>query len=148
MSTRTARAAKSSENATRQTPVDPADFLAGVPDATRRADAERVVGMMRSISAEPPRMWGASIIGFGQYSYRYESGHGGEFARLGLSPRGTALVVYLIAGFEGNEPLLARLGKHSTGKSCLYIKRLADVDEGVLRDLIQLTWDEMARRYP
>ena len=112
------------------------DFLAGVPDG-RREDARRLCAMMAQITGEPPAMWGTSIIGFGSYRYRYASGHSGDSALASFSPRRQHLVIYLVGGFEGrHQPVLARLGPHKTGKGCLYLKRLDDVDQDALRELI------------
>lgn len=111
-------------------------FLDGVADEGRRAETRTVMGIMREVTGEAPRMWGDSIIGFGSYHYRYESGREGDWFLTGVSPRKSALTVYIMAGFDRYEELMARLGKHGSGKSCLYIKRLADVDLDVLRDLI------------
>ena len=113
------------------------DFLAGVPDG-RREDARRLCAMMAQITGEPPAMWGTSIIGFGSYHYhRYASGHSGDSALASFSPRRQHLVIYLVGGFEGrHQPVLARLGPHKTGKGCLYLKRLDDVDQDALRELI------------
>jgi hypothetical protein len=93
-------------------------------------------------------MWGPSIIGYGSYRYKYESGHEGEWPRAGFSPRKANLVVYLMPGYEDHAALLKRLGKHKIGKSCLYINKLADVDERVLRELIAKSWKRMAEMYP
>jgi hypothetical protein len=131
-------------------PVDTAvqTFLDAIADAKRRADARHVVALMAEISGEPAIMWGTSIIGFGRYSYRYDSGHGGEWMRIGMSPRKTALTLYILPGLEGHAALLEGLGRFTTGKSCLYIKRLADVDPTVLRRLIEAAWADMRQRYP
>jgi len=135
------------ENKTQPTEVAVADFIAAVPDPVRRADAARVCAMMARLSGEPATMWGTSIVGFGTYSYlcgkREE-----RFLRIGFSPRAKELVLYLLPGYEGKEAQLAKLGKHRTGKSCLYIKKLADVDEAVLEDLASdaLAW--MDAKYP
>lgn len=91
---------------------------------------------------------GPSIIGFGRYRYTYDSGHSGEMCKIGFSPRKAQLVLYGMAGFEGREALLARLGKHKTGKGCLYINKLADVDLGVLREIAQQGWAAMSAKYP
>ena len=93
-------------------------------------------------------MWGPSIVGFGRYHYRYDSGHEGEWCRIGFSPRAKELVVYIVGGFPRHQPLMDRLGKHRTGKSCLYIKRLADVDPSVLEQLITESLDHMREKYP
>ena len=136
------------EAKTLPTDASPAAFIAAVENPTRRADAEAVCAMMAGISGEPPVMWGPSIIGFGRYHYRYDSGREGDFLRIGFSPRKGNLVLYLNPGFEGREDLLARLGKVKTSVACLYINKLADVDLDVLRELITASLDEMRRRYP
>lgn len=135
-------------NKTQPTATDVATFVAAIPDAGRRADAEALVALMNQLSGEPARMWGPSIIGFGEYHYRYDSGRTGSMSRIGFSPRKAETVVYLIDGFAGQADLLARLGKHRIGKSCLYIKRLADIDIGVLEAMIAASLATMAERYP
>lgn len=112
-------------------------FLARVPDGQRRQDAHRLCAMMQEITGQPPAMWGASIIGFGTYHYRYASGREGDSALASFAPRGQQLAVYLVGGFEArHQSVLARLGPHKTGKGCLYLKRLDDVDQDALRELI------------
>ena len=112
-------------------------FLAQVPSEQRREDAYQLCAMMGDITGEPPTMWGASIVGFGTYHYRYASGREGDSPLTGFSPRRQQLVIYLIGGFENrHHTALARLGPHQTGKGCLYIRRLADVDPDALRELI------------
>lgn len=113
-----------------------AEFLAGVSDPKRRADAQAACDLMAEVTGVAPALWGPSIIGFGSYHYRYASGREGDGPAVGLSPRKQALTLYLTDGFDGAEELLARLGPHTVGKSCLYLKRLADVDQSVLRELI------------
>lgn len=137
-----------SANKTVQTVVDPADFIASVQDDSQRADAHRLVAIMEKRSGHPPKMWGPSIIGFGQYHYRYESGREGDMCRIGFSPRKGQTVIYLLDGYQDHGPQLARLGKHKIGKSCLYIKRLSDIDETVLEEMIQGSLDYMASHYP
>ena len=123
--------------ATHQTDASAEMFLAQVPDDRRREDARRLCAMMREITGEPPVMWGSSIVGFGTYHYRYASGHEGDSALAGFSPRRQHLVIYLVGEFaDRHHAALARLGPHKTGKGCLYIRRLADVDPGALRELI------------
>jgi hypothetical protein len=123
--------------AMRRTDAPVAGFLARVPDEQRREDAWRLCAMMREITGEPPVMWGTSIIGFGLYHYRYASGHEGDSALAGFSPRRQHLAIYLIGDFENrHQSALTRLGPHQTGKGCLYIKRLDDVDHDALRELI------------
>ncbi|MFI5495724.1 DUF1801 domain-containing protein [Actinoplanes sp. NPDC051859] len=110
------------------------DFLAAVPDPKRRADAQTLCAVMAEATGAAPEMWGDSMVGFGSYHYRYASGQEGDWPPVSLSPRKTALTVYLSAGFDEN--LLAKLGPHRTGRSCLHVRRLADVDAQVLRALI------------
>ena len=113
------------------------EFLAGVPDEQRREDSRRLCTMMQEITGEPPAMWGASIIGFGTYHYRYASGREGDSALASFAPRRQHLVIYLVGEFESrHQSALARLGPHKSGKGCLYIKRLDDVDHDALRELI------------
>jgi hypothetical protein len=112
------------------------EFLSAVADPRRRADAEAACALMTEATGTEPAMWGTSIVGFGTYHYKYATGREGDWPAVGLSPRKQALTIYLSAGFDAYEQLLGRLGPHSTGKSCLYVKRLADVDQGVLRELV------------
>jgi len=122
---------------TRPTDTSVEGFLAGVPNEQRREDARRLCAMMAQITGEPAAMWGTSIIGFGAYHYRYPSGREGDSALASFSPRSQHLVIYLVGGFESrHQSVLARLGPHKTGKGCLYLKRLDDVDQDVLRELI------------
>jgi len=137
---------------TKPTEVSVDDFLDAVPDPQRREDARKVRAMMERVSGEPARMWGPTIIGFGRYHYRYDSGHEGDMARIGFAPRARELVFYLIPdivpGFGRYQALMDRLGKHRTGKCCLYVKRLADVDEEVLEQIVAASLDHMRERYP
>ncbi len=105
-------------------------------DPVRKSECEVIVKIMQKITKEEPRMWGASMVGFGQYHYTYESGREGEWFICGFSPRKANLTLYLMSGFDNHEELLSKLGKYTTGKSCLYIKRLSDVDLDVLKKLI------------
>jgi len=140
------------ENKTQITNVDPDDFVASVAHSTRRADAEALVEMMQRVTGCAPKMWGPSIVGFGRYHYHYDSGREGDFMLTGFSPRKANLVIYTMPGYEDSGEQLAALGKHKLGKSCLYINKLADVDLGVLEDIIAEgvatmrakyeTWDE------
>ncbi len=121
----------------RRTGASVAEFLAQVPDERRREDARRLSALMEEITGEPPVMWGTSIIGFGSYHYRYASGHAGDSALASFSPRSQHLAIYLVGEFtDRHQSALARLGPHKTGKGCLYVKRLDDVDTGALRELI------------
>ena len=123
-------------------------FIDAVPDPQRREDARKLRDMMERLSGEPAAMWGPSIIGFGRYRYKYDSGHEGEMARSGFSPRARELVVYIAGGFPRHQALMDRLGKHRTGKSCLYIRRLSDVDESVLEALVAESLAYMREKYP
>ncbi len=136
------------DNKTKATPVSVVDFLAAVDNPERRADGETLCAMLTRITGEEPRMWGPSIIGFGSYHYKYDSGHEGTSCRLGFSPRKAELVLYVLSGADDEADRLARLGKHKTGKSCLYIKRLADVDMTVLEELCAASLADMDERYP
>lgn len=119
-------------------------FIAGVDDAERRADCEALVKMMEKATGEKAVMWGDAIVGFGTYRYQYASGTTGDWPVAAFSPRKNDLTVYLMPGFEAQSGLLARLGKHKTGKVCLYLKRLADVDLAVLQELIDHSVAAMA----
>jgi Domain of unknown function (DU1801) len=123
------------ENKTKPTKVSPTAFISKLPNEQRRKDAKELVAMMRKASGKAPKMWGPSIIGFGSYHYVYDSGREGDICRIGFSPRKPSLVLYLMSALK-QKALMSKLGKHSTGKGCLYIKTLDDVDRGVLRQLI------------
>ena len=122
------------------TPTDdgPRAFLASIEHDTRRSDGLALLQMMSEETGEAPRMWGPSIVGFGSYHYVYESGREGDAARVGFSPRKASLSLYGLTSAPESEALLARLGKYKVGKSCLYVNKLADVDEDVLRELIRV----------
>jgi hypothetical protein len=128
------------ENKTKATDASVDDFLSKVEPEQRRIDGRVVCAMMARITGEPPTMWGPSIIGFGSVQYRYESGREGVIGRIGFSPRKAQLVFYLAVSMPGRDALLAKLGKHSTGKACLYVRKLADVDMAVLETLITESW--------
>jgi hypothetical protein len=136
------------ENKTTRTNVSVDDFLDAVPDPKRREDGKSLCALMERLLGEPPRMWGPSIVGFGRYRYRYDSGREGEAAVAGFSPRAKELVVYLPADPPDKEALLARLGKYKSGKSCLYIKRLEDVDLDALKQLVADSAKAIKQRYP
>ncbi len=144
---RPARASSSSNPKTRATRASAAGFLASIPDGRRR-ECQTLATMMAELTGAPPVMWGTSIVGFGQYHYVYASGREGDWPRTGFSPRKQALTVYCMAGFDGADALLRKLGPHKTGASCLYIRKLDDVDLDVLRAIVARSLDEMARRYP
>lgn len=135
------------ENKTQATAANVADFLDRVEPVARREDAKAIARLMERLSGEPPVMWGPGIVGFGRYRYRYESGREGEICRIGFSPRKDALTLYIQDGLSQTD-LMARLGKYKTGKSCLYVKRLADIDPEILEQLVVASLAEMERRYP
>ena len=122
-------------NKTRGTGADVEAFLAAVAPEPRRVDARAVCDLMARVSGEPPRMWGAAIVGFGSYHYTYESGRSGDAPLVGFSPRKAALTLYVMSGHQ-DDALMARLGKYKTGKACLYLNKLADVDQEVLAEVI------------
>lgn len=121
-------------------------FLDKVSDQGRRDDCLTVIDIMKKVTKEEPQMWGSSIVGFGRYRYKYESGREGEWMITGFSPRKNDLTLYIMGGFESVPDLMKRLGKHKTGKGCLYIKKLADVDLKVLRQLVEKSVKQMASR--
>jgi hypothetical protein len=134
-------------NKTQETGDDPAAFLASVADPKRREDARALCATMARATGETPRMWG-NIVGFGRYHYRYESGREGDWMLSGFAVRAKELVLYLGCGGGGYDDLLARLGKHKTGKGCLYVKTLADVDAGALEALIARAHAAARERHP
>ena len=123
-------------------------FIEAVEDEQKRADSRAIAAMMSAATGAPAQMWGTSIVGFGRYHYRYASGREGDFMIAGFSPRKRALTLYIMAGFSEYDALLAQLGKHTIGKSCLYIKRLADVDQAVLREIVERSVQYIREKYP
>lgn len=113
------------------------DFINSVESEQKKKDSLRVLEIMQEITGAEPQMWGGSIVGFGRYSYTYASGKKGEWFVAGFSPRKQSLTLYIMSGFKRHGELLAKLGKHSTGRSCLYIKKLTDIDEEILKELIR-----------
>jgi len=130
---------------TKATEVKVNDFLDAVEDEQKRMDAYELVDMMSAATKEPAKMWGPSIVGFGKYHYKYESGHEGDMCLIGFSPRKPSLVLY-IGG--KNEALLEKLGKYKPSKGCLYIKKLADIDKAVLKKMIKESVAYMKKKYP
>lgn len=142
------------KNKTVVTTVDPSKFISTIEPQTKRQDATELLGFFNRVTGLNPKMWGPSIIGYGRYHYKYESGREGEFMLTGFSPRKQNLTVYIMPGyrFESMQEKLSRLGKHKLGKSCLYINKLADIDLNVLEEIVQdgvaymrgkyETWDE------
>jgi hypothetical protein len=136
-----------SNNKTQPTAVNPADFIAA-SDPKRRDDSLVLLQMMEEITGEPAVMWGPTMVGFGKYHYHYDSGRQGDAMRCGFSPRKANLTIYFMAGFAVQADLLPRLGKHKTSVSCLYVNKLADVNLGILREMLVRNLQEMARLYP
>jgi hypothetical protein len=136
----TAGGSAMAETKTKPTHVSVDDFLDAVVNLVRRADGKAVREMMERVTGEPATMWGPSIIGFGSYHYRYDSGHEGDAPRVGFSPRSGNLVLY-VGGFPEYEALLGRLGKHKSSKACLYLNKLADVDMDVLEEITRRTYE-------
>lgn len=133
---------------TKPTEVSAESHIAAIANEEQRNDAQRLVVLMRKVTKQEPRMWGPSIVGFGSYHYRYASGHDGDSALAAFAARGRELVVYLAESFEGRDSLLAKLGEHRTGKVCVYIRRLANVDLKVLEKLVTRSVAETKSRYP
>ena len=123
-------------------------FLDSIEDDRKRRDAKTVARIMKRVTGERPRLWGPSIVGYGSYHYVYDSGREGDFMVAGFSPRKQALTLYIMSGFSGHEGLMKRLGKHTTGKSCLYVKKLEDVDLEVLEELIVRSVAYVRKKYP
>lgn len=134
------------ESKTKPTTVTAADFISRVPDPGRRADAEMLVRIFQRATGEPPVMWGSSIVGFGKYHYKYDSGREGDMCLVGFSPRSAALVLYARSGAKGEEARLAALGKYKSGKGCIYVKRLADLDVKQLEGLARASAEHMRER--
>lgn len=130
------------------TGADVAEFLALAEPAGRREDAFALDALFREVTGWTPRMWGPSIVGYGRYHFRYESGREGDFLATGFSPRKANMVLYIMPGYAGFGDILARLGKHRLGKSCLYLNRLDQVDRDVLAELIRAGIDDLAGRWP
>lgn len=136
------------EQKTKPTTQSVESFVEKVESEQMRDDCAALIKMMKKITGAPAKMWGASIIGFGQYHYTYESGHEGDMCLTGFSPRKGNLVVYALASATKNEKLITKLGKHKATKGCLYIKKLADVDTAVLEQIIKNAVDETRKKYP
>ncbi len=135
------------ENKTKAEPASVSAFLDSKCDAARHADCDILSKMMEKAVGEKPKMWGPSIVGFGKYHYKYDSGREGDMCLIGFSPRKPEMVLYLVDGFDKQQDLLAKLGKHKTGKSCLDIKRLADVDVGILEKMIAASVKYVRKTY-
>jgi hypothetical protein len=120
-------------------------FIEAVEDDTKREDCRTLRALMEEITEDAGAMWGTSIVGFGTHHYRYASGRENDWFKVGFSPRKQNLTLYIMDGFDGYQEILLRLGKHSTGKSCLYLKRLSDIDMDVLEELITRSVDHLER---
>jgi hypothetical protein len=135
------------ENKTVPTDQDVEQFLNSVEDERKRQDSFTILELMKQITGEEPKMWGSSMVGFGSYHYKYDSGREGDMMLTGFSPRKQNLTLYLMGGFEQHEELLKKLGKHTLGKGCLYIKRLSDVDMPTLKTLIEESFNDFKDRH-
>ena len=129
---------------TKETTASVSEFIDKIADLQRREDCRAVADIMRDVTGEEPKMWGSSIVGFGSYHYKYASGREGDWMITGFSPRKGDLTLYIMGGFDSFSDLMKDLGKYKTGKSCLYIKKLADIDIGVLRKLVKKSVNLMA----
>lgn len=136
-----------SKNKTIENDGNVLNFLSTIQNQTRKKDAYLMLDLMSKLTEQNPKMWGNSIIGFGKYHYHYDSGREGDFMKIGFSPRKSNLTIYIMPGFDQYNKCLANLGKFTTGKSCLYIKKLEDVDLKVLSDLIKTSYDFMTQKY-
>ena len=139
------------ETKTKPTQVSVEDFIAAIEPASKREDGAVLDALFRKVTGMAPAMWGPTIVGYGQYHYRYESGHEGDMCRAGFSPRKAKHSLYILDCGEKDEEmeaLLTRLGKHSRGVACLYVNKLADIDLAVLEEMIALGWSKSFERYP
>ena len=132
------------ENKTKPQDGDVYAYLDTIEPEKKRQDSLAVLELMKDVTGEEPKMWGTSIIGFGEYRYRYESGREGDWFLTGFAPRKQSLTLYIMAGFSKYDELMGQLGKYTTGKSCLYIKKIEDVDTDVLRELVRLSAEHVA----
>ena len=140
------------ENKTKPTNLSPSEFVASVEHPQRRADGKTLLAWFENVTGLKPKMWGPSIIGYGRYHYKYDSGREGDFMIIGFSPRKGNMSIYILPGYRDMSDKLARLGKHRTGKSCLYVNKLSDIDMDVLKEMVEdgvaymrdtyETWDE------
>ncbi|WP_305982956.1 DUF1801 domain-containing protein [Roseivirga thermotolerans] len=135
------------ENKTTENNASVDAFLNSVKDEKKRADSFAIKNIMERITGKPAKMWGTAIVGFDVYHYKYDSGREGDFMKVGFSPRAQNLTLYIMPGFERYDSLMKKLGKYKTGKSCLYVKRLEDIDLEVLEQLIQESYDYMTKKY-
>ena len=136
------------ENKTKPTVQKVSEFIAGIEDKQKRADCRELMKLMSGITGNRAKMWGASIVGYGKYHYKYESGREGDFFLTGFSPRKQALSLDIVSGFSLNPELMEKLGKYKTGKSCLYVKKLDDLDREVLAQLVEESVAYIRKKYP
>ena len=135
------------KNKTVETSNSVEEFLGSITDDQKQKDARKMVSMMQKMSGVNPKMWGSSIVGFGNYHYKYDSGREGDFMKIGFSSRAQNLTLYIMPGFDRYDDLMQQLGKYKTGKSCLYIKKLEDVDWDILEELVRLSYQYMTDKY-
>jgi nucleoid DNA-binding protein len=134
-------------NKTKETEASVDDFLNSVENEQKRADCFQVKAWMEAISGESAKMWGTAIVGFGTYHFKYDSGREGDFMKIGFSPRAQNLTLYIMPGFKRYPELMEKLGKYKIGKSCLYVKKLEDVDNNILQELITESINYMTNKY-
>lgn len=132
---------------TKPTEENPSKFLKGIEDDQKRSDCLELLALIEAITGKKPKMWGTSIVGFGNYHYKYASGREGDYFVTGFSPRKQNLTIYIMPGFTRYEAVMSKIGKYKTGKSCLYIKKLDDIDRDLLRELISQSVKDMAEIY-
>jgi len=136
------------QNKTQPTPQKVSEFIAGIEDTLKRSDCRELMKLMRETTGKRATMWGPSIVGFGKYHYKYDSGREGDHFLTGFSPRKQNLTIYIINGFQPHVKLMEKLGKFKTGKSCLYVKSLDDIDRSVLAKLVEASVAYMRQKYP
>jgi len=132
---------------TKPNEVSVTGFINGIDDPQKKKDAKKVAAIMRKVTGKRAKMWGPSIVGYGSYHYKYASGREGDWMLTGFSPRKQALTLYIMSGFSKYDSLMKKLGKYKTGKSCLYVKRLSDIDEAVLEELVRESVEYMRSKY-
>lgn len=135
------------KNKTTENEASVEEFLSNVKDEQKKSDCLELKQLMETITSSPAKMWGTSIVGFDTYHYKYDSGREGDFMKVGFSPRAQNVTIYVMPGFDRYTELMEKLGKHKTGKSCLYIKKLDDIDRDVLKELIQGSFEYMTKKY-
>ncbi len=136
------------KNKTAETTASVTSFIEKTGDPIKREDSYKIAALIKNQTGFEPKMWGSSIIGFGSYHYKYDSGHEGNAPLIGFSPRNNALTLYMASNFEGKEQLLRQLGKHRTGVGCIYIKRLDDVNIDILKKMVDRSVAHLQNRYP